>query len=213
MNNDSTQDQPGSSSSSIPIRAPLTVDSDSEYYLSSCNSSTTSSVDISSFNDENDGFATYPHDEIVLEQSRVEKCELIRPFVKYPDGNEVKECVGLDKNEIFRPIVKCPDGNDVKDCSDFDKNDIFRPFVKYPDGDNVKDCGGFSKGGVFRPFVNDPCEESSSSGRLGVPVARLSGDCDSGSDIDSVDGVVESVVMAPKVRIFSADEGDDELQV
>ncbi|GJX77752.1 translocase of chloroplast 159, chloroplastic [Tanacetum coccineum] len=167
----------------------------------------------SSFNDENDGFATYPHDEIVLEQSRVEKCELIRPFVKYPDGNEVKECVGLDKNEIFRPIVKCPDGNDVKDCSDCDKNDIFRPIVKYPYGDNVKDCGGFSKGGVFRPFVNDPCEESSSSGNLGVPVARLSGDCDSESDVDSVDGVVESVVMAPKVRIFSADEGDDELQV
>ncbi|GKG00979.1 hypothetical protein Tco_0305684, partial [Tanacetum coccineum] len=67
MNKDSTQDQPGSSSSSIPIRAPLTVDSDSEYCLSSCNSSTASSVDISSsFNDEHDDFATYPHDEIVL---------------------------------------------------------------------------------------------------------------------------------------------------
>lgn len=87
---------------SIPIRAPLTIDSDSEYNLSSNNnynysrsssfsSSTSSSVDISSFNDENDDFATYPHDEIVLEQSRVEKIELIRPFVKYPDGNEVKE--------------------------------------------------------------------------------------------------------------------------
>nr|GEW13757.1 translocase of chloroplast 159, chloroplastic-like [Tanacetum cinerariifolium] len=258
MNKDSRQDQPGSSY--IPIRAPLTVDSDSEYCLSSCNSSTTSSVDISSFNDEHDDFATYPHDEIVLEQSRAEKCELIRPFVTYPHGAYVKDCGGLDKNEIFRPVVKCPDGENVQDCSDFDKNDICRPFVKYPDGDNVKDCGGFDKnnffrpfvkcrgdksnnakdcdgfnkvgvlrpivkypygdnvkdcGGFdkndfFRPFVNDPYEGSSTSGNLGVPVARLSGDCDSDSDVDSV---VESVVMAPKVRIFSADEGDDELQV
>ncbi|GJU64550.1 pentatricopeptide repeat-containing protein [Tanacetum coccineum] len=53
--------------------------------------------------------------------------------------------------------------------------------------------------------VKDTCEGSGS--KLGAPVARLSGDCD--SDVDSVDEVVESVVMALKVRIFSADEGDD----
>ncbi|GJS92316.1 translocase of chloroplast 159, chloroplastic [Tanacetum coccineum] len=184
MNKDSTQDQPGSSSSSIPIRAPLTVDSDSEYCLSSCNSSTTSSVDISSsFNDEHDDFATYPHDEIVLEQSRVEKFELIRPFVKYPHGAYGKDCGGLDKNEIFRPIVKCPDGNDVKDCSDFDKNDIFRPFVKYPNGNDAKDCGGFNKNDFFRPIVKCPDGNESNNAK----------DCDG---FDKV-GVFRPIVKYP----------------
>ncbi|GJX92955.1 hypothetical protein Tco_0347541 [Tanacetum coccineum] len=56
--------------------------------------------------------------------------------------------------------------------------------------------------------VKDTCEGSGS--KLGAPFGHLSGDCD--SDVDSVDEVVESVVMAPKVRIFSDDEGDDRVE-
>nr|GEU94091.1 hypothetical protein [Tanacetum cinerariifolium] len=54
-------------------------------------------------------------------------------------------------------------------------------------------------------LVKDTCKGSGS--KLGAPVSRLSGNCD--SDVDSSAEVVESVVMAPKVRIFSANGDND----
>ncbi|GJR38056.1 hypothetical protein Tco_1213740 [Tanacetum coccineum] len=66
---------------------------------------------------------------------------------------------------------------------------IDRPIVKYSYGNDAKDYGEFDKGEKVRAFVKDTCKGSGS--KLGAPVARLSGDCD--SDVDSVDGVVDMV--------------------
>ncbi|KAK9065603.1 hypothetical protein SSX86_015004 [Deinandra increscens subsp. villosa] len=180
---------------SLPIRAPLTIDSDSDFCLSindhnnSRNSSfnSSSSIDISSYGDEhtsvfqeeNDAFLAYPNQESVIERSRVEDSCLIRPFVRYPDANYVQE--------------RC----------------------------NVSDSF------ISRPFVKIPFEESSSAGfgtKFRVPIAPLTQECDSYSDseADSVescrwddsgwipdDGFVKNVTLAPKVRSFRGDEGDD----
>ncbi|XP_024996749.1 translocase of chloroplast 159, chloroplastic-like [Cynara cardunculus var. scolymus] len=194
--------------SSVPIRAPLTIDSDSEFCLSineqicsrasSFNSS--SSIDVSScggdehvsFLEEDDGFVAYPDEEMVIESCRVEEHSFTRPFVKYPDKNYVK------KNR------------------DFDISAIFRPFVKIPLEESSSAVEGFNGPGVNDFGIFSPV-------KLGIPVAPLTIDCD--SDKDSVeshrslssDGIpadetVQKVAVAPKVRVFCSYEGDDKLQ-
>ncbi|KAI3690397.1 hypothetical protein L2E82_48421 [Cichorium intybus] len=180
--------------SSVPIRAPLTIDSDSEFCLSNndqiCSRTSsfnsTSSIDISSYGDEHtsvhdeeeDTFLAYPDKEFLLETCRIKEYSFTTPFVKYPDGNYVKESSNFDESAIFRPLVKTP-------------------------------CGESSSVTDFR--VN-----------LGAPVAPLTSDCD--SDIDEVEGhrlfdsgeipangIVENVTISPKVRICSSDEGEYEV--
>ncbi|KAL7598432.1 hypothetical protein Lser_V15G22725 [Lactuca serriola] len=180
--------------SSVPIRAPLTIDSDSEFYLSNNDQiysrtssfNSTSSIDISSYGDEHttvhdvedETFVAYSDEEISIETCRVKEYSFTTPFVKYPDGNHLSERSNFEESAIFRPLAKTP------------------------------------------------CEESSSVAdlriNLGVPVAPLTRDCD--SDIDSVesgrwfdsgeipaDEIVQKVTMSPKIRIFSGDE--DEVEV
>ncbi|KAL8209913.1 hypothetical protein R6Q57_006645 [Mikania cordata] len=174
---------------SVPIRAPVTVDSDSEFGLfingrnysrtSSFNSS--SSIGISSYGDEHtsvfeeehDGFVAYPDDEIVIESSHVEESCFRRHFVRYTDANHVKESCSYSEATIFRPFVKisCEENSDAADFGT----------------------------------------------KLCMPIARLTRDSDSVSVSDSdsnsldgcrSDGVVQKVTMAPKVRSFDGDEGD-----
>ncbi|CAI9284857.1 unnamed protein product [Lactuca saligna] len=180
--------------SSVPIRAPLTIDSDSEFYLSNNDQiysrtssfNSTNSIDISSYGDEHttvhdeedETFVAYSDEEISIETCRVKEYSFTTPCVKYPDGNHLSERSNFEESAIFRPLVKTP------------------------------------------------CEESSSVAdlriNLGVPVAPLTRDCD--SDIDSVesgrsfdsgeipaDGIDQKVTISPKVRIFSGDE--DEVEV
>ncbi|KAJ0716021.1 putative small monomeric GTPase [Helianthus annuus] len=190
MDADSPQDPP-LPGYSIPIRAPLTIDSDSEFCVSVNNnnhiysttssfnsSSTSSSIDVSSYGDE--------HTSILEEESS--------DFVAYPDENFV-----IQRSHVEESL-------------------FIRPFVRYPD-EHFSD---------FRPFVKIPCEQSSSADfgpfgvKLSVPIAPLTehGDSDGDSvgggrwdDVGSIrdDGIVQKVTMAPKVRSFISDEGDDEL--
>ncbi|KAI3505646.1 hypothetical protein L1887_27781 [Cichorium endivia] len=180
--------------SSVPIRAPLTIDSDSEFCLSNndqiCSRTSsfnsTSTIDFSSYGDEHtsvhgeedDTFLAYPDEEFLLETCRIKEYSFTTPFVKYPDGKYVKERSNFDESAIFRPLVKTP-------------------------------CGESSSVTDFR--IN-----------LGAPVAPLTSDCD--SEIDDVeghrlfdsgeipaDGIVQNVTMSPKVRICSSDEGECEV--
>ncbi|XP_076912770.1 uncharacterized protein LOC143571155 isoform X2 [Bidens hawaiensis] len=176
---------------SVPIKAPLTIDSDDDLdYLPPINStthtystttsfnSTSSSIDISSFGDEHTSiFEAYPDEEIVIQRSRVEESLIIRPFVKYPDDNYVKE-------------------------SDFTS---FRPFVKNPCGETSS--GGFG-GGSSVPIA--PLSRDCDSDGDYIDGCRDSGWI-------PADGTVQKVTLAPKVRSFNGDEEDDnvndELQV
>ncbi|KAM0070428.1 putative small monomeric GTPase [Helianthus debilis subsp. tardiflorus] len=108
MDADSPQDPP-LPGYSIPIRAPLTIDLDSEFHIysrtSSFNSSS-SSIDVSSYGDEHTSileeessdFVAYPHENFVIQRSHVEESLFIRPFVRYPD----------EHFSAFRPFVKIP---------------------------------------------------------------------------------------------------------
>ncbi|KAI3703647.1 hypothetical protein L1987_73839 [Smallanthus sonchifolius] len=176
---------------SVPIRAPLTVDSDSEFCLSinaqiysrTSSFNSTSSIDISSYSDEhtshfeeeNEGFVAYPDQEIVIQRSHVLEVSYFRPFVRYQDANYVKERYNVSESIIFRPFVKIS-------CEESSSVDV--------------------------------------GTKLSVPVAPLTGDCDGDSDsdgeigsVDPADGVVQKVAMDLKVRSFSGDEEDDELRV
>ncbi|KAI3828525.1 hypothetical protein L1987_02626 [Smallanthus sonchifolius] len=136
---------------SVPIRAPLTIDSDSEFCLSingqiysrTSSFSSSSSIDISSYSDEhtsnfeeeNEGFVAYPDQEIVIERSH----HVTRPFVRYPDANYVKERCNLSENIIFRPFVKIP-------CEESSSVDVgtklsvpIAPLTGYCDGDSEND--------------------------------------------------------------------------
>ncbi|KAI3692389.1 hypothetical protein L6452_32203 [Arctium lappa] len=173
--------------SSVPIRAPLTIDSDSEFCLSindqicsrTSSFNSTSSIDVSSYVDdehvtvleENDIFVAHPDEKMVIESCRVEQHSFTIPFVKYPNQNFVKSSSHFDKSAIFRPFVKTPHQESR---------------VGVPIAPLTSDCDS----------DNDSLESHRSLSSDGIPA----------------DGTVQKVAMAPKVGVFcSSYEGDDEV--
>ncbi|XP_059632732.1 translocase of chloroplast 159, chloroplastic [Cornus florida] len=173
-----------SSGSSFPIRAPPTVDSDSEFSITTTkgqkHSITSSSSDISDSGSEYEGFvsgedefdsaserpfAADPNDEILEDTHYVEEFVVSRPNLTDPDEEIVEQSGGVKDHVVSRPFVSKP----------------VMPFAQLS-GDSDEDALGIEE-----------VEDDGFSGAVRVPG----------------NGGLERINSAPKVRIWEVEEGEE----
>ncbi|XP_057489273.1 translocase of chloroplast 101, chloroplastic-like isoform X1 [Actinidia eriantha] len=179
-----------SGSSSLPIRAPPTVDSDFEfsYFTNGQENHYSSSSSVSSSEDEFETawerpFVEDPDDETLEESVVVKDFVVSRAFVKDPDGESLEESSHVEEYGGFRPFVKDPDdesveesgivedtkdpdGESQEESSTVEEYGVFRPFVKDPDDESVEESGIVEECGVSTTFVKDPDDESGEERRI-----------------------------------------------
>ncbi|KAK1417855.1 hypothetical protein QVD17_26989 [Tagetes erecta] len=149
-----------SSGSFIPIRAPLTIDSDTEFDTSINNhiysrtssfNSSCSSIDISSYGDEHTSTFEEEHDqEIVIETSHVVECLVAKPFVRYPDATYVKDRHGLSDSTVYRPAVKVSCEESCSDDVGTKLSIPIAPLTGECDSDDYSDTGSDSFDGTVQ---------------------------------------------------------------
>ncbi|KAK2984422.1 hypothetical protein RJ640_014828 [Escallonia rubra] len=174
--------------SSLPIRAPLTLDSDSDYQENS-NTSYTSSSD--------NGFGS---EGFVSGEEEVDAASE-RPYFADPDDETLEQSRLVEIHAVSRPFVTHPDDETLEQSSVVEIHTVSRPFATHPDDETL---GQSSAGGTYavsRSLETSPHEEFAENSSVGenFTVYRSIGTNPDEEIVEKTSVVEEFVVSRPLV--------------